>query len=441
MKFSSRLSVWWLAVAAVAVLTSACGQGNSTGNGTDSTSAGGTDTPAPVRKNVDLQGTDRYWNDLARWFAGMDPMPGSTTNSLDSLPESLRHRNFFNQAWDERENKWLGKLRTWARQEFPQAVDWRGNVFYPFAGADFMTISAIYPTGENYLMFGLEREGNLPTREVTAAYNRSKLPASFQRMEVALDDILNFTFFKTNDMQGDFIHTEFQGTTPILLAFMARSGYTILKLEPVIVQADGSLIVNPNPPTRFNDFQPFDTEVTGMRIWFTGQDTNFIQNLVYLQCDISNGGLDKTPQLGKYLEAYKPSVGFIKAASYLFHLGEFTRIRDYFMTNNELWVQDDTGPRYADIDQTKYDIRMYGHYIKPIALFSNRAQADLRAAFQDSARVRPLPFPIGYTYAPGTSNLLVVNQKGARAAGGNGTAPATRQDTSSTRRGNTRRGN
>jgi hypothetical protein len=345
----------------------------------------------------------------------MAPLPGSTLQGLDTMSFTVAHLQFFDTKWAEREEKLLARIRRWAKAEFNDAHEGRGNVFYPFAGADFMTIAALYPNAEQYLMFGLEREGPAPGPEWLTALNRNIVGRDMENFRVALDDILGVSFFMTNDMQGDLTRSQFQGTTPILLAFIARSGYTVLKVEQVMLNREGKVVVNPNPPVKFTDFTPFDTLVTGMRIFFTGQDTNFVQQLVYVQCDISNEGLNKTPGFVAYMKGLKPASGFVKSASYLMHYPEFHTFRDIFMEACEQWLQDDTGVMYRDIDQNKYSLAFYGKYLAPIPLFHLRAQADLKQAFASNPNVKPLDFGMGYTWRPENCNLLFIRHKRAAA--------------------------
>mgnify|MGYP000103131323 CR=1 FL=1 len=67
---------------------------------------------------------------------------------------------------------------------------------------------------------------------------------------------------------------------------------------------------------------------------------------------------------------------------------------------------------HSTFDSNKWDLTFYGNYAKPISLFSERHQEDLKEVYQKkSSNVQPLPFGIGYQYAKGTSNLMKATKK------------------------------
>lgn len=391
---------------------SGCGdsKSNATGDGGDTTatdSAGQAEaTPGPQVPK------DRYWNDLARFFAGLPPEEGSTLQGIDELPAMEGYRNNLDAQWAAKRERLLDKLRPWAKEQFPEAFASERNVFYPFSGPDFLTVVNLYPDARRYFMFGLEREGPAPGKTWLQNLNRSKLPNDLRNMQISMNDIMGLTFFKTKDMAGDFIRTQFQGATPLLLAFIARTGHRVVHVEQIMIDNKGEVVPHPNPPRKPKAFTPYDSTVTGMRIYFHRDDRpEYIQSVVYVQCDVENKGLAKTPQFVEFMQNLKPASGFIKSASYLLHYGSFTRMKNIFQGACELWLQDDTGCRLQDIDRSEFEITFYGNYVRPIPLFRARYQQDLRDEYTKEGNTRPMPFGMGYTSRPTNTNLQLMRRK------------------------------
>ena len=76
------------------------------------------------------------------------------------------------------------------------------------------------------------------------------------------------------------------------------------------------------------------------------------------------------------------------------HKAYFSTIRNTVLSKAAVILQDDSGIKYSYFDPTKWEIRLYGMYERPIALFGNHFEADLYAAYRRGG-VRPLPFRRG----------------------------------------------
>ncbi|MCS7086032.1 MAG: hypothetical protein RMM53_09795, partial [Bacteroidia bacterium] len=160
---------------------------------------------------------DRYWNDLARLLAGMDPLPGSVLDSLEKLPETVRHRQALQREWSVKKQH-LTKLEAFAEREFGDVRKLDRPVFYPFSGPDFLTIHTLFPNAKIYVLFGLEQEGSPPR---VFKLSRARYDYNLRNIQTALDDIMRLNFFMTLDMSVELHRAELSGVTPILMLSMA----------------------------------------------------------------------------------------------------------------------------------------------------------------------------------------------------------------------------
>ncbi len=212
---------------------------------------------------------DRHWNDVARFVSGLEPLEGSAFDTLKSRAEFKMLKTYMDKAWQQKEDSLLSKLRKWGDEEFPKEKAENGTVFYPFSGPDFMTINTLFPNAKKYIFFGLEREGTIPDSSRTNKMKAASFDFAIKNMKYSLRSIMDLTFFVTREMQGDFLRSEFNGSMPVILAFMARTGNEVLDIQPIILKNGSKTAeVNPNPPIKFNDFDPQRKDVTGIRIKF-----------------------------------------------------------------------------------------------------------------------------------------------------------------------------
>jgi hypothetical protein len=347
---------------------------------------------------------DRQANDWARYFGGLPPLPESQLDSLDYRPEAKTHQAFFAKAWEWKEKKLLNPLSQWAKSELAQERQKAQTVFYPFSGPDFMTIHTLYPNAERYILIGLESEGQIPPLE---QIKKQLLPATLDNLRVALNDILNYSFFKTNDMRAELNRYQIRGTLPILLAFIARRGNTVLSLEHIQINKEGK--VEPSSPETTQ--LPEDSVVTGIQIKFRATDSSAVQTLQYFSANINDTYIKKLRGVIAFLKSLKPAYAYLKSASYLMHTEHFSTIRNIILGVSQSLLQDDSGIALRYFDKSQWELIFYGAYTSPIPLFASRYQAELRKIYDRKEGVRPLPFGIGYQFREGTSNLMLARKK------------------------------
>lgn len=361
----------------------------------------------PVNSQSDTANTNPYWMGMARYLAGL-PANEPIFDSLQKLPDAVVHQKYFDNAFLQKETVLLDKLGAFAQQELGKAREnSEQTVFYPFSGADFVTIHTLYPNAKRYVLFGLEPEGVIPHIETLSPVRRA---ANLQNIRVSSDDIMSFSFFKTIDMAADFRRFELKGTLPLLLAFIARTGNDVLSVNHIQVDESGkifmdgdSLIKNPNLQS------PTNAKTGGYRIKFKNSEAKElqIQTLDYFSVDVLNEKLKKNPNFLEMLSDLSPCVTYIKSASYLLHKNYFSVIGDKIKEVSDLILQDDSGFPIRAFDENAWHLTYYGKYMKPIPLFSNLYQPDLMKKYTENEKeVVPLAFGIGYRYQHGTSNLL-----------------------------------
>lgn len=346
----------------------------------------------------------REWNDIARLLGGLEPLPGSTIASSDSTQDAARHRQYFAKIWTDLEKNQLEPQRKWAAEKLGVQ---KGFVFYPFSGPDFLNIYTFYPEGKEYLMFGLEPTGEPPHLKDLSAQQVSQGLAGLQ---VSMRSILNLSFFQTLHMINDLKATRLSGVAPVLLAFVARTGHTVLSVRNVRLLADGTIetLADPYGTQGSTEQKPAGDHVPGIRIIFQKNGNGDISHVDYFSVDISNEAIAKKPYFFNYIRSKGAAVTYLKAASYLMHNQSFSSIRDFILDTSDLLLQDDSGMPYAAVSKEKFDVKLYGAYTRPIPLFDGRYQADLRAAYKDA---EPLPFGIGYKWGKGESNLMIARKK------------------------------
>jgi hypothetical protein len=235
-----------------------------------------------------------------------------------------------------------------------------------FSGPDFLYAQAFFPNASTYVLCGIEPIGPLPDVEKIAP---AELHAALAGLDKALNSVLEFSFFITKEMKTDLQNTRLSGTLPVLYTFLARTGCHVDDVKLVNVTPEGELADGHGP-------------VPGVRIDFT-RAGHAPQTLYYFSTDLSDSAVAKTGFL-KWMRGLGPVRSFAKAASYLMHGENFTKVRKLLLDRSTLIVQDDSGIPVRFLDSAQWSIGVYGRYLGPIQLFlkDHPAQPQLRQLYE-----------------------------------------------------------
>ncbi len=363
--------------------------------------------PSGTQTNKSPKNYDRYYNDLARYLGGLTPDSGSVLAAIEQLPEAVEHRAFWEAAWQSTSEKLLNPLKKFAEANLGEWHTSDRTAFYPFSGPDFICINTIYPNAKKYIFFGREPEGILPTQQ--ELLENKRLAISLNRMKQALNDILVISFFKTKDMKVELQGIDLAGTTPILLAFIARKGYQVLNVTRIHVNKKAEVEIL----DRNHKMDEFDDIINGVEIVFRKNNSDVEQTLQYFSVNIKDINFKDRVEFQTFIKNLNPVSTYLKAASYIPHDKTFFSIaRNLILEVSDFLLQDDSGFPLSDFPPDKYELKFFGTYTRPIPMFRLYYQPALFKIYKDSAAtITPLDFGIGYNMIKGTSNLMSAKRK------------------------------
>lgn len=334
-------------------------------------------------------------NDAARFVAGL---PVSEKDSklygLTQTAEWKSHARNMDQIW----NSFMQtnpKVTAFAQEELSDINEKCNNLFYPFGGPDFLFSNTFFPDIDTYFLIGLERAGS-------AVEVKHPSVQTYRLYQNAVSDILNLSFFRTKDMKKELSNDTIDGVIPIITLLMARADREIVSIEYKRLDDNGKFV-----STKEDGGALGRTNLVEIKYFKRGSGRQ--QTLYYMSTDLSNGGFPRNKGLQAYINNFDKSktVTFIKSASYLMHEKYFSNIREMILDHSSAIMQDDSGIPWTFFDEDKWDMTLYGTFLKPIKLFSECPQPELRDAYQ-VREAKPLNFRIGYARQ---SNLQIARLK------------------------------
>ncbi len=298
-------------------------------------------------------------------------------------------------------------MQKWAKSELSDVHESNGTLFYPFSGADLLHADLFFPQFDTLLFFALEPAGSIP--ELSTLYADENLDAYLKGLHKSLQDILNLSFFRTKVMQVQF-KENVDGTLPLFLHFISRTGHELLSIEPVTLAVGGKVIPRVNDTMNYPVGYRFSirnmvNEKQRVIYYFACnfQDTSFALS----DSDPLMPGLANDSTIIPFLVSQHIKATYLKSASYLLHRRSFSIMRQFILDYSSHIIQDDSGIPFKYFDESLWSVTLFGSYSAPIPLFAERFEEDLHAAYREgSLAVRNLPFGIGYNSMVGTSNML-----------------------------------
>lgn len=339
---------------------------------------------------------DRALNDAARFVAGL-PLEDENSKlyALTQTGEWKSHARNMDQIWNSFQQT-APKAIAFSQSELTDINERCHTLFYPFGGPDFLFSNTFFPDMDTYFLIGLERAG----RPVEVKHPSGDTYRLYQN---AVSDILNLSFFRTKDMKVELSNDTIDGVLPIITLLMVRADRELVSIKPASLTANGTIV------TENEDGTPI-TRATGlMEIKYFRTGSNKLQTFYYLSTDLSDGGLPKNGHLKATIARFDPktTATFIKSASYLMHEKYFSTIRDTILGCSSAVMQDDSGIPLSYYDPEQWNVTLYGTFYKPIALFSEYPQPELRDAYQ-AGDPKSLNFRIGYARQ---SNVQIARKK------------------------------
>ena len=329
----------------------------------------------------------------AKFLAGL-PVRDTPLESYINVGSWTTHASDLDKAWQQLEKRQLSKIRAWAPSTLGAAYQDQGPMYYMFSGPDFLYANVFFPNASTYILCGVEPVGPIP--DVTKVAHPA-LASALANLRKSLDSVLSFSFFITKNMKLDLRQQQLSGTLPVLYVFLARAGCTIDSVELVALDKSGAFVPEGKGTT------------PGARIVFTGP-AGRPQTLYFFMSDLADWAIKANPNFGKFCEQQGMGVSLLKAASYLMHSDNFSRVRNFLLAHSKVILQEDSGIPYRYFDRNKWDLRFYGHYIGPINRFLKHGQLDL-AKDANASRPEPLPFSFGYQWKPSQSAIMIATPK------------------------------
>ena len=304
------------------------------------------------------------------------------------------HATQFDKAWAQLEQRQLSRIREWAPRFLGAPYESQAPMFYMFSGPDFLYANAFFPYARTYILCGIEPVGALPDITNIAP---QLLPSALANLRKSMESVLSFSFFITKNMKIDLQQTQLNGTLPVLYVFLARAGYTIDSVEFVALDKSGGFTAGGKGNT------------PGVKIDFSSEDGG-TQTLYYFASDLADWAVQNNPGFMNFLAAQGRGLTLLKAASYLMHGGNFSRVRNFLLNNSSVILQDDSGIPFRFFDPEQWILRYCGRYVGPIDIFRQHVQPALAAAFNSTAPV-PLDFGFGYQWQPNRSSLIIARPR------------------------------
>ena len=312
-----------------------------------------------------LHGPDSL-NDVALAFSGIAVDSASVLFPLTQTAVWKSHSSLIDSRWKPCKEG-LDKVEAFSRQSLADIRSRARTVLYTFSGPDLAYPAVLFPEADTILMAALE-----PVGKVLTAKDLDK--KAFLRGTPALSTLMHSSYFITKSMKDDLGIEGLGGVTPVFEFFLARLGYEILSIgygEPSMVEV--------------KYFRPGEANEKVLR---------------YYNVNLRNG---ETPAaFSEMLAALDPAttVGMFKSSSYCLHEDKYSAVRDYVISKSFAIVQDDTGVRYKLLQDSGFDVTLYGQYRHPLAVFGEAVnQPDLAAAYKTSC-AGPVDFRFGYNGVP-----------------------------------------
>lgn len=370
------------------------------------------DRPIRFVDGSHVPATDPDLNALARTLAGLAPSESAPDawKKTASTAAFRQHQDTLGASFATAEKRRLLLMKEWSQTELADVCKEGLDLFYPFSGPDIMTAHAIFPCASNYIMFGLEPPG------VPPAFTNLSEPLKARYLGAvrnALGSILNYSFFRTNDMRDDF-RGVLDGLSPILLVFLAREGNEVLAARTVTFLPDGTVRERlPGSTPTAEEKTAEAGGVPGIRYYFKDVKDGRTKTVTYFSVDISDAGITGKEFFLNGIGRTSPYTTYLKSASYLMHRDSFSKVRSFILEQSHHVIEDDSGMPLAFFTKDTWDLSFYGNYTQPIALFAGRFQKDLRNIYLHPGEngVKALPFGTGYNFAPGDSHMLVARKK------------------------------
>jgi hypothetical protein len=334
-------------------------------------------------------------NDAARYLAGLPPVLGSPLTALSQDPRWGTHARAMNLAFSQIEQRQLNNIRVFRSENIAPVTQASRICVYLFSGPDFLYADAMFTDCSTFVLQGLEPVDPIPDLLTTPP---AALLGTLENIQISLNTLLSFSFFKTKNMREDFERAQLKGVLPIIFVFMARTGKEIDSVEYISLDKEGKVQRGQQGAIR------------GAKINFVDPASGSTKEMYYFTSDLSDDALKRNPALLRFCEGLGPANSLLKAASYLLHGSNFTTARNFLLQNSVSVLQDDSGIPVRYFTPDKWTLRFFGTYNGPIALFKNYNQPDLRQYYETSSPKR-LTFGFGYKWNNRSSTLFLAVRK------------------------------
>ena len=310
---------------------------------------------------------DHQYNNAANFISGIAAKGGSVENKIIDSPEWKLYARRANDKWKRFDTTRTLPLQTWGAEELKEMNSETKTLFYPFSGPDILNANIFFPGANQYVMVGLEPVGDVP---FIGHDSIDTLSNYFRSVESSLFSVLRFSFFRTAAMKTDLKRNEVNGTIPLIMIFLTRTGNEIISIKKIRVDTAGML-----NEKRGN--------VPGVEFVFRKDSLHFPQKLYYFSTDLSNEGLLHTrKEFSRYITKLGKVSTYLKSASYLMHNDFFSTIREHILVQSSYILQDDSGIPYFYFGKENWNMQLYGKYKGTISLFAEEYQEDYLLAFQ-----------------------------------------------------------
>ncbi|MCB9868176.1 MAG: hypothetical protein H6816_16260 [Phycisphaerales bacterium] len=299
--------------------------------------------------------------------------------------------------WEQYERHIGAPMQKWATAELVPAPG--GTIFYPFSGPDFATVYRMYPNASRYVLVAMQRAEPPPALEAAKA---ADLAGFMGRFADAWRQFAQIGFFRTLDLDEEAKQPGLRaGTTAPMLAFAVRSGFTVVSVEPIGINASGSDVeTHPGPRSDRSTWN-------SVRITLQAGGRQVL--LDYIRMNLSDASLNEHPAQRAWVQRMAAHPTVLKAASHLPQSPRFAIVRDALLEHAPSILQDETGIEYTALSKV-FDVKLYGRFTKPHPLFNQDSQKALAQAYKAQPAVKPLTFRVSYQRQP-EANLQVANRK------------------------------